>query len=70
MFILYISASLKFRLGVELVLDPVTLKNGNKTPQNQLLIFIQSWKLVNQKGRSSFKQYSTLFEVKSLNYLA
>lgn len=48
-FTLYIAALLKFRLGVELVLDSVIFKNENKTPQNQLLLFLQSWKLVNQK---------------------
>ena len=46
-FILHISAFLKFRLGVELVLDSVI--SENKTPQNPLLLFIQSWKSVNQK---------------------
>lgn len=67
MFILYISSFLKFRLGMELFLGSVTFKNENsKTAQNQLLLFIQSWKLVNQKCRSSFKQYSTLFKLKRL----
>lgn len=49
-FILYISAFLEFRLGVKLFVDSVIFKNeNNETPLNQLLLFIQSWKLVNQR---------------------
>lgn len=49
-FILYISASLRFRVGEEEFLDSVIFKTeSNQTPHNQLLLFIQGWKLVNQK---------------------